>query len=586
MKRVTFIRSLMEFNKRVLCQGMIDNVSKYTMSDLKQKLFFNKVFINNTQEMFQKHNMNSIMDEYIDELRQYINNVNAIISRLTKENDNIRISREDSFERRLSIEGKTYQQISSKVYININDINLDNFIDDHIYYISILDTGDYMISYVDMKSAIYRDVISCQMDGYKTYWKTDDCIRDHIRYTFYTIDTIAFKITRQAKTNEIVKVEYNGSTEFMKKIISMFPKNALIVSNPFMYIDDINMIIEDNDQDTPSVMKADFNPMTLEELMTKDGIIEYPNDSFDEYLQFLSLASKRNDVKSIYITLYRIGKDPSIFYILRDAVNNGIKVYVNVELCASGESINRMWMREMRNAGMYVFTYESGSIKVHCKLTLVEFENGSRLAQIGTGNYHTQTASQYTDLSIITGDNLICKQVKKVFDILTCNIDPDSVKFNKSLLVSRFNARQELCKLIEIEALKGSDGYIAIKCNALDDYRIIECLDRAAMNGCKIDLIIRGVCTWIPDENANVKIKSIIWDKLEHSRVFCFGKSNPTIYIGSLDLVSKKLNHRIETLVLLKDPDVIIKICDYMNRYVTNTKNSWVQTSYGMYIKE
>lgn len=585
MKQVSFIKSLMEFNKRILYQGKIVPDKRYTINDLKDKIFFNKIFISNTQEMFQKYDIRTIVDDYIDELNQYISNINSIISTIGSEKNNIVISRDDSFERRLAIEGKIADHIISKTFRNINEVSF-KFINNYIYYLSIFDNGNVMISYVDMRSAVYKEVISCKMDGYELYWKTDDCIRDYIRDTYHSIDTIAIRVTASMKKDYVTKVEYSGSTEVMRSMISMFRDDILIVSNPFIYVDDIELIIAQNIDDIPKISKSTFNPITLNKLFDNDLLIEYPNDSFDEYLQFLSLVSKNKDVKSIYITLYRIGKDPAIFYILRDAVLRGIKVYANIELCATGESINTMWMDEMRKTGINVSTYEVGNLKIHCKLTLVEFANGFKLAQIGTGNYHTKTATQYTDLSLITGDADICNQVKKVFNVFQGKVDPDEVTFNKSLLVTRYNAREELIRLINEERSKGKDGYIMIKCNSMADEEINFHLNEAAKNGCVIDLIVRGVCTWIPDQNTSVRIKSIVWDKLEHSRVFCFGRPNPMIYIGSLDPVTKKLDQRIETLVLVKDPDILNRLCNYLNRYATNTVDSWIQTSSGMYIKE
>ena len=154
-------------------------------------------------------------------------------------------------------------------------------------------------------------------------------------------------------------------------------------------------------------------------------------------------------------------------------------------------------------------------------------------------------------------------------------------------MVARNNGRDELIKLIRREAKLGENGYIAFKCNALDDDEIAMHLDKAAANNCQIDLIVRGVCTWVPDQiGNNVRIKSIVWDKLEHSRVYCFGSFNPTMYIGSLDLVTNKLDRRIETLVRILDPDILDDLCDYLNHYITNASNSWVLLRSGEYRKE
>jgi polyphosphate kinase len=123
----------------------------------------------------------------------------------------------------------------------------------------------------------------------------------------------------------------------------------------------------------------------------------------------------------------------------------------------------------------------------------------------------------------------------------------------------------------------GRDGVIQIKCNSLDDAEISEYLDIAASNDCYINLIVRGICTWIPSKenlNRNVTIKSIVWDKLEHSRVYCFGKINPTIYMGSLDLITNKLDCRIESLVKITDKNILTILCNYISRYNTIDK-SW-----------
>ena len=265
-------------------------------------------------------------------------------------------------------------------------------------------------------------------------------------------------------------------------------------------------------------------------------------------------------------------------------MTRGVDVRVNIELCASGETINTLWMDEMIRVGINVTTYGFQEIKVHSKLTLIKFDNGRSICQIGTGNYHSKTTSQYTDLSLVTADESICRQVESVFGILC---EEETVEFGHDLLVTPYNFRREIIKLIDREGNKGKDGYISFKCNSLDDEEISKRLKDASSKGCKMDLIVRGVCTFIPDEiGRNVRVKSIVWDKLEHSRVYCFGNENPTIYMGSLDLVTKKIDQRIETLVRIKDPDVMIRIINYLNSYITNTKKSWLMTRSGMYIKE
>lgn len=467
MGRTSMQRSLMEFNSRVLAQGTPDPDEVYDTAGLCKLLFFNRVFLTNTEEMFRKHDVKVVLDDYNDSISQYLSNIKHIVGL------HWTAPVEDIFD-------GTFDQ-------------------------SNIPVGKDQRRYVEY-------------------------IRMHIRVVDEIKSFISF--SQLGEKREL-------------------PNHRAI---------------------------------SIRDIFERDHLAEYPRDSFDEYLHLLREAAWSKDVEAIYVTLYRIGDDDTIFRILKTAVQNGIFVHVNIELKASGEEfVNTKWMDQMIEAGIHVTTYASGELKVHCKLTLVTFKSGKAITQIGTGNYHTKTTSQYTDLSLVTSDPEICSSALKLFSILQ---GYSRQTFDNQFLVSRYNVRQRLVKLIDREGKKGVKGYIAMKCNALDDDEIIEHLESAAVKGCRMDLVVRGVCTWVPSGLPHVKIRSIVWDKLEHSRVYCFSSNNPTIYIGSMDLVTKKMDKRIETLIRVKDPDVAIQICNYMNRYITNTKNSWIQTESGIYVKE
>lgn len=585
MQRMSLIKSVMLFNERVLHNGNLHSDEVYTMEELKSKIFFNKIFIENMQEVFQKHSCNEIINDYVNSLNQYIQNIYTIIDKIEEMDPSIQIDREDSFERRLTIEKMMDDQLITHFYPSIHHVNY-RFLNNILYYVTLLKNGYVAISYVDPRRSLYKNIISHEFNGYTKYWKSDDSILSYINKMYQENSTIVMRVTTSIdKDSNITKVEYNGSGDDMRNIIKIFPSEALIVSNPFIYIDDIKRIIESQIFSDHIKVQQNFENIKFEDIFQKDILIEYPMTSFDVYLELLSLASVHREVNAIYISLYRIGDNPVIYYILKEAVKHGIKVHVNIELYASGELINKMWVLEMRNVGIHVTTYASGELKVHSKITLIQFNNGRYISQIGTGNYQAQTTTQYTDLSLITSDDNICKHILKIFQIFD-NGNPN-VSFNKNLLVTRYNARRELIKLIKREAELGERGYVAIKCNAIDDQQINRYLDEAAKSGCRIDLIVRGVCTWVPDQlGYNVRIKSIIWDKLEHSRVYCFGNPNPTIYIGSLDLVTNKLDKRIETLVRILDPQILENLCEYMNQYIINSKNSWILLRSGEYRKE
>ena len=80
MAITSYLNSLMEFNRRVLCQGDVPrNNEQLTAADIKQLMFFNEVFIGNTTEMFQKYPMADLADEYVENLNHYISNVAELI---------------------------------------------------------------------------------------------------------------------------------------------------------------------------------------------------------------------------------------------------------------------------------------------------------------------------------------------------------------------------------------------------------------------------------------------------------------------------------------------------------------------------
>lgn len=566
-----FENSLLEFNERVLYNGHLF-ADTSSMEVLKNKLFFNQIFVSNTDEMFEKYNMNKLVRNYLKDMSQVNRNILTILRNVMRAAD-IEFTREDSFERRFAIYEELQNIVITDFYQSINSIHYQ-FKPSQLYYISYNIDGRIAISYVDMKHEIYHKAFHRG----KTYWKVEECIASHINETLHAEFTIVVKITTSRDNgNVITKVEYNGDRDNIQKIISMFGRKCLVFRNPFIYTKDIEYTIKDLMPKKEEVQKLEH--IDILDLLKQDRIIEYPRESFITYLGFLRSIVNHPETRLICITLYRVGKDPTLFYILRDAVEKGIKVHVNMELCASGEDINTFWAHEMILAGIHVTTYESGSLKVHSKLTLAKMNNGIALAQIGTGNYNSSTISQYTDLSLVTSNVDICNSIEKVFSIF--NGKPHQ-EFNENLLVTRYNMRETLYELIEQESEKGDNGYICIKCNSLSDLDMIRALDKAALAGCKIDLIIRGVCTWIPRYD-NVIVKSIIWDKLEHSRVYCFGKENPIMYLGSLDLVTSKLEERIETMVRITDIDAMVQLVDYINNYITCANGSWIMDDNGIY---
>lgn len=64
---------------------------------------------------------------------------------------------------------------------------------------------------------------------------------------------------------------------------------------------------------------------------------------------------------------------------------------------------------------------------------------------------------------------------------------------------------------------------------------------------------IRGICCHVPGvegKTDNIHVRSIVGQFLEHSRIFVFGEGDDMrMYVGSADLMTRNLVHRVEVAV-------------------------------------
>ena len=140
----------------------------------------------------------------------------------------------------------------------------------------------------------------------------------------------------------------------------------------------------------------------------------------------------------------------------------------------------------------------------------------------------------------------------------------------EELLVSQFNMNIELENLIGKEiskAKRGEEALIRIKVNNLEEPGMINLLYKAGKAGVKINLIVRSICCLIPGipgESDNIIAKRIVDRYLEHSRIFIFGTDeNAEVIIGSSDLMTRNLYHRIEVDVRIKNKNCREELLQY-----------------------
>ena len=304
----------------------------------------------------------------------------------------------------------------------------------------------------------------------------------------------------------------------------------------------------------------------------KDIFLHYPYHTFDYFIRFLTEASANPNVEEIMITQYRVAEESEIINNLINAVKNGKKVTVFVELKARFDEANNLITSQMmKDAGINTI-YSIPGLKVHAKVALVIEKTLERnhskqsYAYISTGNFNEKTAKIYSDMGIFTSNKKITQEIRKLFEVL--ETQNTNMKFN-NIWVAQFNMLPNLKAKIHKEiknAKKGGVAHIILKMNGLQDNDMINELYRASKVGVKIDLIIRGISCIIPDQpySENIRVTRIVDKFLEHSRIWYFyngGKED--VYITSADWMIRNLYHRIETAFPVLDKKIkhtIIKI--------------------------
>jgi polyphosphate kinase len=314
-----------------------------------------------------------------------------------------------------------------------------------------------------------------------------------------------------------------------------------------------------------------------------DLMVHHPYESFEASVdQLFAQAAEDPDVLSIRSTLYRTGATSSIPAHLIRAAQAGKEVVVLVELKARfDEAANIEWARRLEEAGAHV-VYGVMGLKTHCKATLIARREGTmirRYVHLSTGNYNPKTARAYTDIGLFTTDEAIGTDVGVLFNFLTGAARTSTYA---RILVAPDHLRREIRGRIEQlaeQAKGGAETAITIKVNALIDPEMIKTLDRAAEAGVSIDLIVRGMCGLLPNptrHGTRLRIRSIIGDYLEHSRIYRFaGPDGVELFAGSADLMERNLDRRVEVLFPLEEGEVRRKAQEILTALLADTSNAW-----------
>lgn len=343
---------------------------------------------------------------------------------------------------------------------------------------------------------------------------------------------------------------------------------------------------------TPPGLNAPTN--LFEQIKKHDILLHHPYESFQPFIDFLVQAATDPKVFAIKQTLYRTSGDSPIVEALMEASRRGKQVSVLVEIKARFDEANNIqWARRLEDVGVHV-VYGLVGLKTHCKACMVvRREQGTlrRYVHLGTGNYNQRTARSYTDLSFFTTDPSITSEVAGLFNTLTgFALTP---MFEK-LHVAPFNLHSKIQAYIKAETKNAQDGKparIIAQMNSLLDRKTIENLYKASQAGVKIDLIVRGICTLVPQVKGvseNITVRSILGRYLEHSRIFYFENSSgdqPHILAGSSDWMPRNFFRRIEAVFPVEAPDIRERIVNILDTYLKDTRNARVLHSNGAYYK-
>ena len=323
----------------------------------------------------------------------------------------------------------------------------------------------------------------------------------------------------------------------------------------------------------------------------QDILLHHPFQSFEVVIDFVRQAAADPNVLAIKQTLYRTHFNSAIVQALVEAARAGKEVTAVIELRARfDEESNLKLANRLHKAGVLVL-YGVVGFKTHAKMTLVVrrvLGKLKRYVHLGTGNYHAETATRYTDLGLLTAHPDITADTQIIFQQLTGL--GKTIKL-KELCHSPFTLQKNLLQLIEQcrqAATKGQEAEILIKVNGLTDITMIQALYSASQAGVKINLMVRSVCCLRPGIRGisdNIRVISVVGRFLEHHRVYYFRNGEKeSIYCSSADLMERNLYNRIEVMFPILDEGCRKRIKqEIFKNYLKDNRDTWEMKKDGTY---
>ena len=453
---------------------------------------------------------------------------------------------------------------------------------------------------IEIPKDLDRFIVLPQLGEKQYVMFLDDLIRYHFDlifnfFDFTSISAHMIKVTRDAELDmegdvsksyiykivesvrerilaEPVRLVYDkdiaeDTLEVVKQILGMDSNDSLIPGGRYHHRRDYmnfpqfkNQNLQYDKVDPVPIPGLSLEKSIIKAVDKKDFLLYSPYHSFSYLIKFLREAALDPEVTTIKITIYRLSKLSNVASALINAVKNGKKVLVQIELQARFDETNNITYAEQMEAAGVQLIFGIPGLKVHSKIGLIEKNvNGKkkRYGFISTGNFNEDTAKIYTDYTLLTSNQKILKEVNKVFNFLQVHY---KLKKYKHLIVSPHYTHNTVVRMInqEIENHKaGLPSGIRLKLNAITNFKMIEKLYEASCEGVSIQMIVRGICCLIPGVKGmseNIEVISIVDKYLEHPRVYMFDNSgNPKVYLSYADFMTRNIENRVEVAVPIYD---------------------------------
>lgn len=421
------------------------------------------------------------------------------------------------------------------------------------------------------------------------------------------IDEIKRKL-KTRRTARVVRVEVEPKySQWMMKLLTerweIDESNIFVNDNLIDYTSLWHIINHKRFKDKLPTLPAPVKPISFgkevdedlfEYLKFHDVLLHHPYNNVRPVIDLIERAAEDPDVLSIKITIYRLAKESRITNALLKAAENGKHVSVLFEVKARFDEENNIKeAQRLQKAGCFVI-YGVSNYKTHTKLMMIvrkeDNEKVTRYVHMSSGNYNEETAKFYTDLGLLTTNEVYAHDINEFFNVITGHSVHSEYKY---LITAPGNMRKKLIELINQEAENAKNGLpsgIVIKINSLQDDETIDALYLASQAGVSIKLIVRGMCCLRPGTEGvseNIFVKSIVGNFLEHSRIYYFHNAGDSkVYGGSADMMVRSFERRIESLFLIADPllkQQTISILDYS---LKDNVNSYVLLNDGTYINQ